>query len=216
MQTGTFQCWAIKVIATLLQTEFQGCRMKASIVMDFQMKWIASDLDGGKQCCRNAKCHRLVLRITFPNDIPLYLVRWMVCVSEQLHMCIALICMQAGIFRLLYVCCCRCCRFYLSSFFVSVHWSLSLKDAGMWFVNEKQTQIKQSQQHSTHQHQQRQQHLISLFENVETATGALNEQEKEWMQRFGKKQRRKKWAWNAWYTGEKKPTQDTIVCATIE
>lgn len=43
------------------------------------------------------------------------------------------------------------------------------KDAGMRFVNEKQSQ----REHSTHQP-----HLISPFENVKTATGALQSKRK--------------------------------------
>lgn len=62
-----------------------------------------------------------------------------------------------------------------------------LRDARMRFVNEKQTQIKYSQQHSTHQ-----QHLIAPFENVKTATGAL------WSKRKNGYNEEKKLTWNAW------------------
>lgn len=65
---------------------------------------------------------------------------------------------------------------YLSlfHFFFTPYVCFSLKDARMRFVNEKQTQIKQSRQHSTHQSP----HLSSPYENVETATGALQTKRK--------------------------------------
>lgn len=93
------------------------------------------------------------LKITFSNNIAVNDVcKWAIARVFDMHACRYL------------SSCFVCCSFFLSlssspSVSAFPYVGLSLKDAGMWFVNEEQIQIKQSQQHSTHQHQQP---LISL------------------------------------------------------
>lgn len=88
------------------------------------------------QCYRNVKCHCLMLEITFPNKIDA-----LIAVNGVCKWAIWYACMQVSF--VMWV----CVRVFFFCF-IFMHWSLSLKDAGMWFVNEKQTQIKQSQQHA--------------------------------------------------------------------